>query len=129
MRSNEIVAFILYASTLFCLVYKPGCDLDLSPVTFCCAGLGCLRQKISGSEPSIAFLNAGGTIVYKSLQAGETITVDTTSLIAMESDIQMGITPNGKCCTMAFGGECCFSTTLTGPGKVFMQVRVCLLAC
>ncbi len=98
--------------------------MDVSPVTCCCAGLGCFRQKIAGSEPSIAFLNAGGTIVYKVLHEQETITVDTTSIVAMEETVQMGIVPNGRCCTMAFGGECCFSTTLTGPGKVFLQVRL-----
>ncbi|GAX19566.1 hypothetical protein FisN_19Hh144 [Fistulifera solaris] len=98
-----------------------GCDMDTSPITCCCAGLGCFRQKITGTTPSLAFLNAGGTIVYKQLHDQETITVDTTSIIAMEETVQMGIVPNGRCCTMAFGGECCFSTTLTGPGKVFLQ--------
>lgn len=109
---------------LFIAVFtKPGCDLDVSPATCCCAGMGCLRQKMSGSEPSIAFLNAGGTIVYRSLQEGETVTVDTNSLLALESGVYLGITPNGRCGTMLCGGESCFSTTVTGPGKVFMQVR------
>jgi hypothetical protein len=104
--------------------------MDTSPITCCCAGLGCFRQKITGTTPSLAFLNAGGTIVYKQLHDQETITVDTTSIIAMEETVQMGIVPNGRCCTMAFGGECCFSTTLTGPGKVFLQVRcLCVLNC
>jgi len=100
-----------------------GCDLDCSPTTCCCAGLGCCRQKISGTQDSIAFLNAGGTIVYRDLQAGETITVDSRSVVALEKEVELGITSNGRFCTCLCGGEGCFSTTLTGPGKVFMQVR------
>ena len=92
-------------------------------MTCCCAGFGCLRQKISGDKDSIAFLNAGGTILYRDLAEGEVVTVDTRSVVAIEKDITLGITPNGKFCTCLFGGEGCFSTTLTGPGKVFMQVR------
>jgi len=26
------------------------CDLDISPITCCCAGFGCFRQKITGAE-------------------------------------------------------------------------------
>ena len=101
-----------------------GCDLDCSPVTCCCAGLGCCRQKISGPDNSIAFLAAGGTILYRKLEEGETVTVDTTSVLAIEDTITLGITSNGRLCTCLFGGEGCFSTTLTGPGRVYTQVRV-----
>lgn len=99
-----------------------GCDLDASPTTCCCAGFGCCRQKIEGTTDSIAFLNAGGTILYRDLQPDEVITVDTRSVVAIEQDVTLGITPNGRFCTCLCGGEGCFSTTLTGPGKVFMQV-------
>jgi len=98
-----------------------GCDLDLSVRTCCCAGLGLCRQKITASDGSVAFLAAGGTIVYRSLKEGETITVDTKSVVAYEESVELGITPNGQLCTCLFGGEGCFSTTLTGPGRVYMQ--------
>jgi len=98
-----------------------GCDLDCSPKTCCCAGLGCCRQKIQGGDGDIAFLAAGGTLVYRQLEAGETIIVDTKSLVAMENSVEMGIAPNGRIGMCCCGGEGCFSTTLTGPGKVFMQ--------
>lgn len=102
-----------------------GCDLDCAPHTCCCAGLGCCRQKIEGSDDSIAFLAAGGTVVYASLKEGETITVDTQSLLAIEESVKMGIVSNGRLCsiTCCCGGEGIFSTTLTGPGRVYMQVR------
>jgi uncharacterized protein (AIM24 family) len=100
-----------------------GCDLDCSPSTCCCAGFGCCRQKITGSTESIAFLAAGGTLVFRQLEPNETITVDTRSVVAMEDSVTLGITSNGRFCTCLCGGEGCCSTTLTGPGKVFMQVR------
>jgi uncharacterized protein (AIM24 family) len=101
-----------------------GCDLDVSPATCCCGGLGCCRQKISGTDGSIAFLAAGGTLVYKQLKDGEKIVVDTRSIVAMEQSVTLGITPSGGCCMCCCGGEGCFSSTVTGPGKVFMQVRL-----
>lgn len=98
-----------------------GCDLDASLRTCCCAGFGCFRQKITGSDESIAFLAAGGTLIYRYLSENETITVDSRSVVAMEETVTLGIAPNGRICMCCLGGEGCFSTTLTGPGKVFMQ--------
>jgi uncharacterized protein (AIM24 family) len=103
-----------------------GCDLDCSYRTCLCAGLGCCRQKITGSDDSIAFLAAGGTIVYRNLKEGETITVDTTSVVAFEESVKLGIISNGRLCsvTCCCGGEGIFSTTLTGPGRIYLQVRI-----
>ena len=102
-----------------------GCDLDCSLVTCCCAGFGPCRQKISGASDDIVFLAAGGTLIYRKLEPNEQVIVDTRSVVAIEESVQLGITPNGQFCTCCCGGEGCFSTTLTGPGKVFLQV--CLL--
>mmetsp|Transcript_8833 Transcript_8833/g.21802 ORF Transcript_8833/g.21802 Transcript_8833/m.21802 type:complete len:304 (+) Transcript_8833:1-912(+) len=98
-----------------------GCDFDCSPATLCCAGLGFCRQKLTGQDESIAFLNAGGTIVFKHLNPGETITIDKGSLVGFEDSANLGCRFNGNLATGCFGGEGCFSTTLTGPGKVYMQ--------
>jgi len=98
-----------------------GCNLDCSPATWCCAGLGFCRQKLSGSDGSIAFLNAGGTIVYKHLKEGETITIDSGSVVGFEDSASLGCSFNGNVGTCCFGGEGCFSTTLTGPGRVYLQ--------
>eukprot|EP00934_Nitzschia_sp_Nitz4_P000138 Nitzschia sp. Nitz4//scaffold206_size41850//16184//17281//NITZ4_007420-RA/size41850-processed-gene-0.42-mRNA-1//1//CDS//3329541559//138//frame0 len=102
---------------------KVGCDLDCSPATCCCAGLGCCRQEITGSDESIAFLAAGGTVVFHVLKEGETIIADTNSIVALEESVTLGIVPNGRCCglTCCCGGEGLFSTTLTGPGRVYIQ--------
>lgn len=98
-----------------------GCSLDCGLATCCGAGLGCCRQKLSGEDGSIAFLNAGGTIVYKHLKAGETVTIDRGSVVGFEDSARLGMSFNGRLCTCCFAGEGCFSTTLTGPGRVYMQ--------
>lgn len=78
-----------------------GCDLDCELSTCCCAGLGCCRQKITGTNDSVVFLAAGGTIVFRQLEEGETIIVDTRSVVAMEESVTMGIVSNGRI------GMCC----------------------
>lgn len=82
------------------------------------------RQKLKGTRDSIAFLSAGGTLVYRELEAGETVIVDTRSIVAMEQSVKLGITPNGRCGMICCGGEGCCASTLTGPGKIFMQVSL-----
>jgi uncharacterized protein (AIM24 family) len=62
--------------------------------------------------------------VYRQLADNETITVDSRSVVAFEESVTLGITPNGRICMCCLGGEGCFATTLTGPGKVFMQVSI-----
>lgn len=62
--------------------------------------------------------------MYRSLEENETITVDSRSVVAYESTASLGITPNGRFCTCLCGGEGIFSTTLTGPGRVYLQVRL-----
>ena len=97
------------------------CDLDCSFVRCCCAGFGCCRQKMGGDAESVVFLAAGGTLVYRLLKPNETITVDSRSVVAMEETVQLGVTSNGRFGMCCCDGEGCFSTTLTGPGKVFLQ--------
>ena len=99
-----------------------GCDFDCSLKTCCCAGFGCFRQKISGARDSVLFIASGGTPIFKQLKEGETVTVDSRSVTMIENTVTLGITPNGRICMCCFGGEGCCSTTLTGPGKIFMQV-------
>lgn len=101
-------------------------DLDCSCLTCCCGGFGCCRQSIKGSRDSVAFLNAGGTIVYRQLAEGERIVVDSGSIVAIEQSVHLGLTPNGSCGMWCCGGEGCCATALTGPGKVFMQVSAAI---
>lgn len=100
-----------------------GCTADFNPATFCCAGLGLCRQHIAdgGNGNGIAFLAAGGTLVQKDLRVGETIVIDSGSVVAFEDSCSLGIRPSGRLCMCFFGGEGCFNTTLTGPGRVWLQ--------
>jgi Mitochondrial biogenesis AIM24 len=114
VRSNPMrIPLVQYTFSDFIV---SGCDMDCGFVSCCCAGFGLCRQKITGSDGDIAFIAAGGTIVYRKLEPDEQVIVDTRSIVAIEESVQLGIVPNGRFCTCCCGGEGCFSTTLTGPG-------------
>eukprot|EP00592_Proboscia_alata_P008340 CAMPEP_0194355936 /NCGR_PEP_ID=MMETSP0174-20130528/3772_1 /TAXON_ID=216777 /ORGANISM="Proboscia alata, Strain PI-D3" /LENGTH=324 /DNA_ID=CAMNT_0039125417 /DNA_START=9 /DNA_END=983 /DNA_ORIENTATION=+ len=101
-----------------------GCNLDANPLTGCCAGLGICRQKLNqtdGGRPGMVFLNAGGTIVMKELAANETVTIDGGCLVGYEDTVKLGVAYAGRCFTCFCGGEGLFNTTMTGPGKIYMQ--------
>lgn len=96
-----------------------GYECDCNPLTSCCSGQGCIYQSLSGS--GTAFVSATGTITMKQLQKGERLIVDTTSLLAWQSTVTLGVKPSGGCCVCCLGGEGCFNTTVTGPGNVYLQ--------
>lgn len=82
-------------------------------------GEGFILQKLEGD--GLAFVHAGGTIVRKSLSAGEALRVDTGCLVAMTRDIKYNIEFVGGIRNTLFGGEGLFLATLTGPGDVWVQ--------
>lgn len=93
------------------------CDCNI--FRCCCGGSGMTRQKLNGD--GTVFLEAGGTIIQKELDQGETIVVDTESVVAWADSVDMGLRAAGGCCMCCFGGEGLFNTTMTGPGTVIMQ--------
>jgi uncharacterized protein (TIGR00266 family) len=82
-------------------------------------GEGFILQKIKGD--GMVFLQAGGTQVFKELEAGETLRVDTGCITAFTPDITYDIQKAGNLKSMIFGGEGLFLATLTGPGLVILQ--------
>ncbi len=82
-------------------------------------GEGFILQKLSGD--GIAFVHAGGTLLKKTLGAGEKLRVDTGCLSAFEENIDYNIEFVGGLKTAFFGGEGLFFATLTGPGTVYLQ--------
>jgi uncharacterized protein (TIGR00266 family) len=82
-------------------------------------GQGFIMQKIEGD--GLAFIHGGGTLVERDLAAGEQLDVDTGSLAAMTTTIQMEIQRAGSVKSMVFGGEGLFFIRLTGPGRVWLQ--------
>ena len=82
-------------------------------------GEGFIMQKLEGD--GMAFLHAGGTVVRKSLQAGEVLNVDTGCLVAMTANVDYNIRLQKGIKNSLFGGEGLFIATLTGPGEVWIQ--------
>ena len=82
-------------------------------------GEGFVMQKLDGD--GLAFVHAGGTILRRELQPGETLRVDTGCLVAYTPTVDFDIQYVGKIKTALFGGEGLFLATLSGPGTVWLQ--------
>lgn len=82
-------------------------------------GEGFIMQKLEGD--GLIFVHAGGTIVEKELQAGETLRVDTGCLVALTQQVNYDIEFVGGVKSALFGGEGFFFATLRGPGHVWLQ--------
>ena len=82
-------------------------------------GEGFIMQKLEGD--GLAFMHAGGTIVERQLQPGETLHVDTGCVVAFEPSVQFEIQQAGNVKTALFGGEGLFFAALSGPGKIWLQ--------
>jgi uncharacterized protein (AIM24 family) len=82
-------------------------------------GVGFILQKLVGD--GLAFVHAGGHVVSRDLQPGETVRLDTGCLVAFDESVNYDIAFVGGIKTALFGGEGLFFATLTGPGRVFIQ--------
>ena len=91
-----------------------GFECDCNPLTCCCAGFGMCRQTISGA-PGTAFVQATGKVERKALKSGETLVVDSYSLVAWH-DAALGVRPVGTC------GALCGNQPVRGVGLISTQV-------
>jgi uncharacterized protein (TIGR00266 family) len=82
-------------------------------------GEGFILQKLEGD--GLAFVHAGGTVLKRELQPGQTLFVDTGCLVAYTPSVNFEIQYVGKIKTALFGGEGLFFAKLTGPGTVWLQ--------
>ena len=82
-------------------------------------GEGFIMQRLDGD--GLAFVHAGGTIVRRELQPGQTLYVDTGCLVALTPAVSFDIQYVGKIKTALFGGEGLFLAKVTGPGTVWLQ--------
>jgi uncharacterized protein (TIGR00266 family) len=82
-------------------------------------GEGFIMQKLEGN--GLAFVHAGGTVVRRELQAGQTLFVDTGCVVAYTPSVDFEIQYVGKIKTALFGGEGLFFAKMTGPGTVWLQ--------
>jgi uncharacterized protein (TIGR00266 family) len=100
-----------------------GTEVDVALTKKIGAGLfggeGFILQRLTGD--GLAFVHAGGTIIKKELQAGETIRVDTGCITAFAESIKYDIQLAGGFKNALFGGEGLVLASLTGPGTVYLQ--------
>lgn len=82
-------------------------------------GEGFILQKLEGD--GMAFVHAGGTVVRRELQAGESLLVDTGCVVAFTAGVDFDIQYVGKIKTALFGGEGLFLAKLSGPGHIWLQ--------
>ena len=82
-------------------------------------GEGFIMQKLEGD--GLAFVHAGGTVVRRELQPGQTLLVDTGCVVAYTPSVSFEIQYVGKVKTALFGGEGLFFAKLTGPGTIWLQ--------
>ena len=82
-------------------------------------GEGFIMQKLEGD--GMAFVHAGGTIIERTLQPGESLKIDTGCLVAFTKDVHYDIKFVGGIKNTLFGGEGVFFAQISGPGKVWIQ--------
>lgn len=82
-------------------------------------GEGFIMQKLEGD--GMAFVHAGGHVLKRELQYGETIKIDTGCIVAFTPTVHYDIQFVGGIKNSIFGGEGLFFATLRGPGTVWIQ--------
>lgn len=82
-------------------------------------GEGFIMQRIHGQ--GTVFLEIDGTAIEHTLEAGETMTVDTGHLAVMDATCSLKVEMVKGLKNIVFGGEGLFNTIITGPGKIVLQ--------
>ncbi len=125
---GEILIFDIAETSLICqqrafLCATPSVNYDIHIQkrfsTGFFGGEGFIMQKFTGRGQ--VFIEMDGECVEKQLAPGERIKVATGSVGAFEDSVDMSIETVKGFRNMFLGGEGLFLTTLTGPGKVWIQ--------
>lgn len=82
-------------------------------------GEGFIMQKVTG--PGLAFFELDGYCPEYNLAAGEKIVCDTGVMALMDESCTMDVQMVKGAKNILLGGEGLFDTTITGPGKVYLQ--------
>ena len=82
-------------------------------------GEGFIMQRLSGD--GLVMIHAGGTLMRRTLEAGEQLKLDTGCLVALQPSVTYDIQFVGGFKNTLFGGEGLFLATVTGPGEVWLQ--------
>jgi len=118
LRGNSVIA----QKTAF-LCAQPNVEISVYMTKSFGAGLfggeGFILQRLNGH--GFVFLEMDGSLVERVLAPGEKIKVDTGNVAAFEESVQYQAEMIKGFKNVLFGGEGLFLTTLTGPGKVWLQ--------
>jgi uncharacterized protein (AIM24 family) len=87
--------------------------------TGCCGGMGFVLNKLTGS--GWGFLAAGGTVLQKVLEEGESIVIDQSSVLAFESSVKYEVVFVGSLAMCCCAGMGLTNVKLSGPGLVIME--------
>ncbi len=118
LKGNSIIA---QKSAFLCA--QPSVTLSAYVTKSIGAGLfggeGFILQRLTGY--GLVFLEIDGSMVERTLAPGQKLKVDTGNVAAFEESVtyQAEMVKGFK--NILFGGEGLFLTTLTGPGKVWLQ--------
>eukprot|EP00619_Florenciella_sp_RCC1007_P003645 CAMPEP_0205912516 /NCGR_PEP_ID=MMETSP1325-20131115/5893_1 /ASSEMBLY_ACC=CAM_ASM_000708 /TAXON_ID=236786 /ORGANISM="Florenciella sp., Strain RCC1007" /LENGTH=286 /DNA_ID=CAMNT_0053279223 /DNA_START=22 /DNA_END=882 /DNA_ORIENTATION=- len=82
-------------------------------------GEGFVLQKLTGEGD--CFVKATGALINKELKVGEKLRVTSGSIVAFEGSVEYDVEMQKGMKNVVFGGEGLFITTLTGPGRVYLQ--------
>lgn len=82
-------------------------------------GEGFIMQRLSGS--GMAFIEIDGELVDYDLAPGQKMVIDTGNVAGFEPTVSIEIQQVPGLKNKFLGGEGLFNTTLTGPGKIWLQ--------
>lgn len=82
-------------------------------------GEGFILQEITGT--GLAFINAQGSIITRTLAPGESMEVSTGKIVGFTPEVKYSVTTTGGVKNAILSGEGLFNAKLTGPGTVFVQ--------
>ena len=82
-------------------------------------GEGFVMQRLTG--PGTVFLEIDGAAIEYFLQPGHTLKVDTGHVAIIEPSVALDVVTVKGVRNVLFGGEGLFLTTLTGPGRIWLQ--------
>jgi len=82
-------------------------------------GEGFILERLSGR--GMVFLHACGDIMEIELEQDQTYKVSTAHVVGWEPSVSYDIQAVGGIKTAMFGGEGLFVTTLSGPGRIYIQ--------
>ena len=105
------------------LASEPGVQLSIHFQKRLSGGLfggeGFIMQRLSGS--GMAFIEIDGELVEYDLAPGQKMVIDTGNVAGFEPTVSIEIQQVPGLKNKFLGGEGLFNTTLTGPGKIWLQ--------